>query len=62
MTDNPGITWVSWLMVATLGLTWGATFLVTEVALEGITPFWLAAFRIGFAALLMVPVWRYRGG
>ncbi|MEO9572515.1 MAG: DMT family transporter [Tateyamaria sp.] len=62
MTDSPNITWVSWLMVATLGLTWGATFLVTEVALEGITPFWLAAFRVAFAALLMVPVWQMRGG
>ncbi|MEP1201107.1 DMT family transporter [Tateyamaria sp.] len=62
MTDSPNITWVSWLMVATLGLTWGGTFLVTEVALEGITPFWLAAFRVAFAALLMVPVWQMRGG
>ncbi len=62
MIDSPNITWVSWLMVATLGLTWGATFLVTEVALEGITPFWLAAFRVAFAALLMVPVWQMRGG
>lgn len=57
MTASPNITWVSWGMVATLGLTWGATFLVTEVALRGITPFWLAAGRIGFAALLMVAIW-----
>lgn len=61
MTDSPNITWVNWAMVATLGLTWGATFLVTEVALEGITPFWLAAFRIVFAVVLMVPIWRWRG-
>lgn len=49
-------------MVATLGLTWGATFLVTEVALEGITPFWLAALRIVFAVAFMVPIWRWKGG
>ena len=49
-------------MVATLGLTWGATFLVTEVALEGITPFWLAAGRISFAVLLTVPIWWGTGG
>ena len=48
-------------MVAALGITWGATFLVTEVALEGITPFWLAAFRIVFATALMLPMWQYRG-
>ncbi|WP_299729696.1 DMT family transporter [uncultured Tateyamaria sp.] len=61
MTDSPNITWVSWAMVATLGLTWGATFLVTEVALEGITPFWLAAYRIVFATAVMVPIWQWRG-
>ncbi len=49
-------------MVATLGLTWGATFLVTEVALEGMTPFWLAAARISFAAIVTVPIWRWFGG
>jgi drug/metabolite transporter (DMT)-like permease len=48
-------------MVAILGLTWGGTFLVTEVALEGITPFWLAAGRITFAALLMSAIWLPRG-
>ena len=49
-------------MVATLGLTWGTTFIVTEMALEGITPFWLAAGRISFAVLVMIPIWRARGG
>jgi drug/metabolite transporter (DMT)-like permease len=44
-------------MVAILGLTWGATFMVTEVALEGMPPFWLAAGRIAFAALLMTAIW-----
>jgi drug/metabolite transporter (DMT)-like permease len=62
MTTSPTITWVNWLMVGVLGITWGGTFLVTEVALEGITPFWLAAGRIGFAALLMLVIWHARGG
>ena len=62
MTTSPQITWKSWLMVATLGLTWGATFLVTELALQDLPPFWLAAARIGFAALLMVAVWQGLGG
>lgn len=44
-------------MVTTLGLTWGGTFIVTEVALEGMTPFWLSAGRITFAALLMLGLW-----
>ncbi len=62
MQTPPEITKASWGMVATLGLVWGATFLFIELALEGITPFWLAAGRIGFAAMLAVAVWQLRGG
>lgn len=61
MTGAPQITWQSWLSVAVLGLTWGATFMVTEIALEGIAPFWLAAGRIGFAGLLMCSIWSVVG-
>lgn len=50
-----------WAMVAALGLTWGGTFMVVELALRGITPFWLAAGRIGFAALLLTSIWGLRG-
>ncbi|WP_294606960.1 DMT family transporter [uncultured Roseovarius sp.] len=56
----PEITGKSWAMVGALGLVWGATFLVMSVALEGITPFWLAAARIGFATLLMLAIWGLR--
>ncbi|WP_300039164.1 DMT family transporter [uncultured Roseobacter sp.] len=61
MTASPRITARSWIMVAILGFTWGGTFLVTEIALEGMTPFWLAAGRIAFAAILMTAVWGLRG-
>lgn len=61
MNETPQITAASWLMVATLGLTWGGTFLVMEIALLGMTPFWLAAGRIGFAALLMLAIWGTMG-
>lgn len=62
MTAEPQILPRHWAMVATLGLTWGATFVVVEVALRGITPFWLAAGRVGFGALLMTMIWWARGG
>ena len=55
------ITWKSWLMIAALGLTWGGTFLVTEIALEGMSPFWLAAARIAFAAVLTTAIWHGQG-
>ncbi|MFZ5961944.1 DMT family transporter [Thalassococcus sp. BH17M4-6] len=61
MQNPPTITATSWLMVITLGLVWGATFMVIEIALTGITPFWLAAARIGFATLLTLAVWGARG-
>ncbi|MFS4582347.1 DMT family transporter [Phaeobacter sp. C3_T13_0] len=50
-----------WLMIATLGLVWGGTFLLIKLALEGTTPIWLAASRIGFAAVLLCVIWGWRG-
>lgn len=50
-----------WLMIAILGFVWGGTFLLIKLALIGITPFWLAAGRIGFAAILLSAVWAWRG-
>lgn len=50
-----------WLMIAALGLVWGSTFLVIELALQGITPVWLTAGRILFAALLLGSLWAARG-
>lgn len=61
MSNAADITPKSWLVVAILGFTWGGTFLVTEIALQGLTPFWLAAGRIGFAAALMTLIWSARG-
>lgn len=61
MNQSPNITASSWLMIALLGLTWGGTFMVIEIALQGITPFWLAAGRIGFAAALMAAIWTVMG-
>jgi len=62
MNTSPQITPLNWLMVAILGLTWGGTFMVTEVALAGgMPPFWLAASRITFAAVLMALIWGIMG-
>ena len=58
---QPDITWRNWLMVATLGLIWGSSFMVVEVALTGISPFWLAASRVTFGTLLTVLVWMISG-
>ena len=61
MNTTPQITLTSWLLIALLGFVWGGTFLFTEVALTGITPFWLAASRIGLAAVVMLALWALRG-
>lgn len=50
-----------WAMIATLGFVWGGTFLMVELALRGMTPFWLAAGRIGFAGILLSAIWGTRG-
>lgn len=59
---QPEITARSWLAVTLLGLVWGASFLFVELALEGITPFWLAASRILLAGAVTTVVWQIRGG
>ena len=58
----PQITAASWLMVAALGLVWGGTFMVQKLALEHLPPLWVAAGRIGFAALITTVIWQMRGG
>ena len=61
MPDAPQITKSSWLMILLLAFIWGGTFLVTEIALTGMPPFWIAATRVGFAATVMVVIWALRG-
>ncbi|MCC5986499.1 MAG: DMT family transporter [Pararhodobacter sp.] len=43
-----------WLLVTLLGLIWGGSFLGVALALEGFAPVWVAAARIGLAALVLV--------
>lgn len=57
MSPLPNITRSSWIMIAVLGFVWGSTFLVIEIALTGVTPFWLATFRLTIAALVLAAIW-----
>ena len=53
------ITKQSWLLLTVLGLIWGTTFMIIELALDGITPFWLAAARISIAAVITNIIWLF---
>ena len=48
-------------MVCTLGIVWGGAFLSIELALEGLPPFWLAAYRISLGALATGTYWVWSG-
>lgn len=61
MNTAPQITLTSWLMIATLAFVWGGTFMVTEIALTDMPPFWLAACRVGLGAIVLTAVWAWRG-
>ena len=60
MSQPYEITARHWLMVLILGVTWGSSFLLIELALPGIGPAWLAASRIVLAAALMGVVQFFR--
>ncbi len=62
MTSAPEVSLKSWIMVALLGLIWGGTFMVQKLALGHMPPFWVAAGRIGFAAVITIAIWQLRGG
>ena len=59
---NDGGDWRNWVRLATLGLIWGGSFPLVEVALEGFAPMTLAATRLGLAALMLVPLSFFYGG
>lgn len=54
MAAQPTVT--NWLSIASLGLIWGATFMVVTIALEGYGPFTIACARttLGAVALLIL--------
>jgi len=41
--QNPGLT--NWLLIASLGIIWGAAFMLVSVSLEGFGPWTVAAGR-----------------
>ncbi|MBT0958864.1 DMT family transporter [Alphaproteobacteria bacterium KMM 3653] len=50
--QKPGLE--NWLILALLGVIWGASFMSVTVALEGFSPFWLSAWRLVIGAVLLL--------
>ncbi|MEK9978188.1 MAG: DMT family transporter, partial [Paracoccaceae bacterium] len=57
MPRAPQIAGRHWIMVTLLGMIWGGSFLFTEIALRGVSPYWLVAYRMGIAAGLSFIIW-----
>ncbi|MGR3570437.1 DMT family transporter [Brevirhabdus sp.] len=55
----PAPTLASFAMIAALGVIWGGSFIMTELALEGITSMWLAAFRLLLATPVLAAAWAF---
>ncbi len=47
---------LNWVRLVALGIIWGGSFMLVEIALTGIGPFTLVAARIGIAALILWPL------
>ena len=43
-----------WLLVISLGMLWGASFLFVEVLLDLINPFLIVYFRVSVASVILV--------
>jgi len=56
------ITSASWMRLALLGGMFGAAFMFTKLALEGVGPFTVAATRLTVGAMLLLTISRARGG
>ena len=73
MTTTPASAGVrNWLLLITLGVVWGASFMGSKFALTGFGPFWVAAIRISLGAVVLtalayalgrrLPDWRGENG
>jgi len=47
------ITAINWLRLGALGFIWGAAFMTTRVALDGLGPFWVMASRVTLGAVFL---------
>jgi drug/metabolite transporter (DMT)-like permease len=54
-TSSSGMV-INWLILITLGVIWGASFLGVELALTGFGPITLAAGRVSAAALILLVI------
>ena len=52
--SSPGL--VNWLLITSLGVSGGSAFMGVSLALEGMTPWWVAAGRTALAALILLAV------
>jgi drug/metabolite transporter (DMT)-like permease len=56
------ITPANWLRLAALGAMFGAAFMFTKLALEGVGPLTVAATRLSLGAILLLVIAHLRGG
>lgn len=47
---------LDWAMISLLAMIWGGSFTASKIALGGISPHALVAFRLSLAALLLIPL------
>lgn len=60
MSNDPAIALRNWIGLATLVVIWGSSFAITKIAVAGLSPVWIVAYRlvIGAVLLLAVALWR----
>ncbi len=61
MPDSPAPSLMDWALITLLGVIWGASFMAVTLSLETVGPIWVAAGRIGLAAVAICVVARLMG-
>ena len=53
--------WQNWARLGALGVIWGASFMLVEIAIRDFGPLSVAAYRLVIAALILLPIGMARG-
>jgi len=59
--ENSAVNWRGWTVFVALGIIWGLPYFFIKLALQDVSPWFLAFSRVVLAALILMPIAWHRG-